>query len=424
MKRLFWIVGALIVVAAVVGYREYSPGNQKKSEAQLEEGQGRSGGGGSGRRSGGRSGGGSGRRAGGGGNVPVTIASVVQKSMPLQLTAVAAVDPYATVSVRSQNTGTLIRVHFTEGQDVKKGDLLFTIDPRAFEAALKQSQAVLAKNMAMLANAREQSRRYAELVTKEYVSREQYDQIQASANAAEAVVEADRAAVENAKVLLSYCYIYAPVDGRTGDLLVDEGNLVRINDATPLVTINQVAPIFVSFSVPEQYLTDIKDGLARGKLKIEAFIPQHESRPEVGELTFVDNTVDRTTGTIRLKGTFANPNRRLWPGQYVRVVLTLAEQPNAIVVPSQAVQTGQDKQQVFVLKSDSTVELRPVTVARTLNNDAVIEKGLQPGEQVITDGQFLLSPGTKVQVKSEGDGQGQGEEPRERARAKKKEVAS
>ena len=401
MKRIFWIGGVLLILAAVFGYREYSPGDQKKLEAQLEEGAGRSGGGGGGRRSGGRSGGGSGRRGGGGGSVPITVASVVQKNMPVQLTAVAAVDPYATVSVRTQITGTLMRVDFKEGQDVKKGDLLFTIDPRPLEAALKQAQAVLAKDMAVLENAREQARRYAELVKKEYVSREQHDQIQASSNASEATVEADRAAVENAKVQLSYCYIYSPVDGRTGDLLVDEGNLVRTNDATPLVTINQVTPIFVSFSVPEQFLTDIKDGLARGKLKVEAFIPQHESRPEVGELTFFDNTVDRTTGTIKLKATFANPNRRLWPGQFVRVALKLAEQPNAIVVPSQAIQTGQDRQQVFVLKSDSTVELRPVIVSRTLNNDAVIEKGLQPGEKVVTDGQFLLSPGTKVQVKSD-----------------------
>jgi multidrug efflux system membrane fusion protein len=321
--------------------------------------------------------------------------------MPVQLSAVGIVDAYSMVSVRSQITGTLMRVHFKEGQDVKRGDLLFTIDPRPLEAALKQAQAVLAKDMALLANAREQLRRYAELVKKQYVSQEQYDQIQASSNASEAAVEADRAAVENAKVQLSYCYIYSPVDGRTGDLLVDEGNLVRTNDATPLVTINQVMPIFVGFSLPEQFLTDIKEGLARGKLKVQAFIPQHESHPEPGELTFVDNTVDRTTGTIKLKGTFANPNRRLWPGQFVRVSVTLADQPNAIVVPSQAIQAGQDRQQVFVLKSDSTVEVRTVIVGRTLNNDAVIEKGLQPGEKVVTDGQFLLGPGTKVQVKSD-----------------------
>ena len=316
-----------------------------------------------------------------------------------------------------------MQVHFKEGQDVKKGDLLFTIDPRPFEAALKQAQAVLAKDMSMLENAREQARRYAELVKKEYVSREQYDQIQASANANEAAVEADRAAVENAKVQLSYCRLYSPLDGRTGDLLVDEGNLVRTNDATPLITINQITPIYVTFSLPEQNLIAIKEGMARGKLRVRALIPQEESRPETGLLTFVDNAVDRTTGTIKVKGTFANTDRRLWPGQFVKVVMTLADQPNAIVLPAQAIQTGQDRQQVFIVKSDSTVEVRPVIVNRTIANDAVIEKGVQPGEQVVTDGQFLLGPGTKVQVKKEGDGEGQGTRAK-RGQQKQKEVES
>jgi membrane fusion protein, multidrug efflux system len=412
MKRFFWIVGVLIVVAAVVGYREYSPGNQKKSGVQTEEGG-----------AGGRSGGRSGRRGGGGGVVPVTVASVVQKNVPVELSGIGTVEPYSTVSIRVQVTGTIQNVHFKEGQDVKKGDLLFTIDPRPFEAALKQAQAVLAKDMSMLENAREQARRYAELVKKEYVSREQYDQIQASANANEAAVEADRAAVDNAKVQLSYCRLYSPLDGRTGDLLVDEGNLVRTNDATPLITINQITPIYVTFSVPEQNLIAIKEGMARGKLRVRALIPQEESRPETGLLTFVDNAVDRTTGTIKVKGTFANTDRRLWPGQFVKVVMTLADQPNAIVLPSQAIQTGQDRQQVFIVKSDSTVEVRPVIVNRTIANDAVIEKGVQPGEQVVTDGQFLLGPGTKVQVKKEGDGDGQA--PRAKRREQKqKEVES
>ena len=412
MKRFFWIVGVLIVVAAVVGYREYSPGNQKKSGIQTEEAG-----------AGGRSGGRSGRRGGGGGVVPVTVASVVQKNVPVELSGIGTVEPYSTVSIRVQVTGTIQNVHFKEGQDVKKGDLLFTIDPRPFEAALKQAQAVLAKDMSMLENAREQARRYAELVKKEYVSREQYDQIQASANANEAAVEADRAAVDNAKVQLSYCRLYSPLDGRTGDLLVDEGNLVRTNDATPLITINQITPIYVTFSVPEQNLIAIKEGMARGKLRVRALIPQEESRPETGLLTFVDNAVDRTTGTIKVKGTFANTDRRLWPGQFVKVVMTLADQPNAIVLPSQAIQTGQDRQQVFIVKSDSTVEVRPVVVNRTIANDAVIDKGVQPGEQVVTDGQFLLGPGTKVQVKKESDGEGQGTKAK-RGEQKQKEVES
>ena len=416
MKRFFWIVGALIVVAAVVGYREYSPGNQKKSGVQTEEG-------GAGDRSGGRSGGRSGRRGSGGGIVPVTVANVVQKSVPVELAGIGTVEPYSTVSIRVQVTGTIQNVHFKEGQDVKKGDLLFTIDPRPFEAALKQAQAVLAKDMSMLENAREQARRYAELVKKEYVSREQYDQIQASANANEAAVEADRAAVENAKVQLSYCRLFSPVDGRTGDLLVDEGNLVRTNDATPLITINQITPIYVTFSLPEQNLAAIKEGMARGKLRVRALIPQEENRPELGFLTFVDNAVDRTTGTIKVKGTFANTDRRLWPGQFVKVVMTLADQPNAIVLPSQAIQTGQDRQQVFIVKSDSTVEVRPVIVNRTIDNDAVIDKGVQPGEQVVTDGQFLLGPGTKVQVKKEGEGERDGTRAKRREQ-KQKEVES
>lgn len=333
--------------------------------------------------------------------MPVTVADVIQKNIPLQLEAVGAVEAYSTVSMRSQVTGTVTQVHFKEGQDVKLGDLLFTIDPRPFEAALKQAEANLAKDVAVLANAREQARRYAELVKKQYVSQEQYDQIRTNADANEAAVEADKAAAESAKVQLSYCRIYSPVTGRTGSLLVNEGNLVRTNDATALVTINQVSPIYVTFSVPEQNLPEIKRRLAAAKLKVAAVMPGSEDRPEGGELSFIDNAVDKTTGTIKLKGTFANADRRLWPGQFVKAVLKLADQPDMIVIPSQAVQTGQEGDHVFVVKPDSTVELRSVVVNRTLGGAAVIGKGLQPGEKVVTDGQFLLGPGSKVQFKKE-----------------------
>lgn len=374
MKRNLWIGVTLILVVAVVAYGRLAPGLGKKPE----------------------------RRGGGRQAVPVEVASVAQKNIPLQLIAVGTVEAYSTVAVRAQVTGTLTRVHFKEGQDVKQGDLLITIDPRPFEAALKQAEAILARDMAQLENARQQARRYAELIKKEYVSREQYDQIQANANALEAVVDADRAAVETTRVQLSYCHIYSPVDGRTGDLLVDEGNLVRVNDATALFTINQIAPIFVTFSLPEQNLPEITSRMAGSNLKVDAVIPQNEDRPEVGQLSFIDNAVDRTTGTIRLKAAFANGNRRLWPGQFVKAVLKLADQPDAIVIPSQAVQTGQDGQHVFVLQPDSTVEVRPVVVSRTVGGDAVIEKGLEPGEKVVTDGQFLLGRGSKVQVKKDG----------------------
>ena len=377
MKRYAWLAVILIAVAAVVGYGQLTSGTGKKPE------------------SGGRS---EGRAA-----VPVVVASVVQKNMPVQLEAVGSVEAFSTVSIRTQVTGTITQVHFKEGQDVKQGDLLFTIDTRPFEAALKQAEANLARDAAVLANAREQARRYAELVKKQYVSQEQYDQVKTNADALEGSVDADKAAIENAMVQLSYCRIYSPVTGRTGGLLVNEGNLVRTNDATALVTINQVSPIYVTFAVPEQNLSEIRKRLSAGKLKIQA-LSQGEDSPEEGELSFIDNAVDRTTGTIKLKGTFGNGNRRLWPGQFVKAALKLNDHTDAIVVPSQAVQTGQTGQHVFVLKDGSAVDIRPVVISRSLNGESVVEKGLQPGEQVVTDGQFLLGPGSKVQVKNGQEG--------------------
>ncbi|HBH97132.1 MAG TPA: efflux RND transporter periplasmic adaptor subunit, partial [Candidatus Omnitrophica bacterium] len=235
------------------------------------------------------------------------------------------------------------------------------------------------------------------------VSQEQYDQIRTNAGAPEAVVQADKAAVENAKVQLGYCYIYSSVTGRTGSLLVSEGNLVRVNDATPLLVINQVSPIYVNFSVPEQHLSEIKKRMASGQLKVDAIFPQNEDLGEQGVVSFVDNAVDRTTGTIRLKGTFANSSRRLWPGQFVNALVTLATQPDAVVVPAQAVQAGQDGQHVFVVTSEKTAELRKVVVNRTVDGEAVIEEGLKPGETVVTDGQFQLAPGVKVETKKQAE---------------------
>jgi multidrug efflux system membrane fusion protein len=344
--------------------------------------------------------------AGGGGRsrgsavVPVMVVTAVQKAVPLQIRAVGNVEAFSTVSVKSQVTGVLNQAHFKEGQDVKKGQLLFTIDPRPLEAALKQAEANLARDSAQLRNMREQVRRYAELVEKQYVSREQYDQIKTNADAAEAVVNADKAAVENAKVQLSYCYIYSPVNGRVGSLLVNEGNLVRVNDGAPLVVINQINPIYVTFAVPEQHLADLKRHSAKGALSIDASFASDEGRPEQGKLDFIDNAVDRATGTVKLKGVFSNSERRLWPGQFVNVALTLTTQPDAVVIPSEAIQVGQDGQHVFVLKEDNRVEMRPVTLARTDEGEAIISKGLSPGEQVVREGQFLLGPGSRVEVKN------------------------
>ncbi len=331
--------------------------------------------------------------------VPVMVATVAQKTVPVQIKAIGNVEAYSTVGVKSQIGGELSQVHFREGQDVKKGDLLFTIDPRPYEAALKQAEANLAKDTAQLDNAREEVRRYAELVKKGYVAQEQYDQIRTNNAALEATVNADKAMVENARLQLKYCYIYSPITGRTGNLQSNQGNLIKANADTSIVTVNQVQPIYVTFSVPEQYLSDIKKYMASGKLKVGAVIGNEEDRPEEGVLTFVDNTVDVATGTIKMKATFANRERRLWPGQFVNAVMTLTSQPNAIVAPSAAVQTGQKGQFVFVVKSDLTVESRPVNVSRTSGDESVIENGLQPGERVVTDGQLRLVPGAVVEIK-------------------------
>ncbi len=400
MKRSLLIITLLVVVGAFAGFQQYSSwslnrsqnNNAEKTQAGAEQSSprpGRADGQARGGAPGGRS-----REA-----VPVLVATAIQKSVPVQLRAVGNVEPYTTVAIKSQVTGVLMQAHFKEGQDVKKGQQLFTVDPRPFEAALRQAEANMQRDNAQLKNLREQVRRYAELVEKQYVSREQYDLIKTNADAAEAVVEADKAAVENAKVQLSYCYIYSPVNGRVGSLLVNEGNLVRVNDAAPLVVINQVNPIYVTFSVPEQHLSDLKRHMSSGTLSVDASFQSDDGRPEQGKLEFVDNAVDRSTGTIKLKAAFANTDRRLWPGQFINVALTLSTEPNAVVVPSEAVQVGQEGQHVFVVQPDKRVEVRPVTLGTTSGGEAVITKGLAAGEQIVREGQFLLGPDSRIEIK-------------------------
>lgn len=342
--------------------------------------------------------------------VPVTVAAGVQKPVRVELRAIGSVEASNSVQIKSQVTGQLMRVHFTEGKDVKEGDLLFTIDPRPFEMARTQAEANLVKDRVQLENARTEARRYAELFQKGYVSREQYDQFQTSSDALEATANADKAAVENAKLQLSYCYIRSPITGRTGSVLVDLGNMVKANDDNKyLVAIYQIQPINVTFAVPQQHLAEVRARMAGGPLRVDAVIPG-ESRPvAAGALTFIDNSVDTKTGTITLKGTFENKDRALWPGLYVDVVLTLKVEPDAIVAPSEAVQSGQSGQFVFVVKDDLTVESRPVTVSRTVDREAVITKGLKPGERVVTEGQLRLVPGTSVEIKTpEPQASGQG----------------
>ena len=330
--------------------------------------------------------------------VPVTVESVIQKAVPVQIHAIGNVEAYSSVSIKSRVSGELTRVYFREGQDINKGDMLFTIDSAPFKTALESAQANLAKDTALAKKAEEDVRRYTELYRDELVSRSQYEQIFSTAEALKATVEGDKAAVENARLQLNYCSISAPISGRTGSLLVNEGNLIKANDDKPMVVINKIQPVYVSFSVPENNLPEIKKYMASGKLNVEASVSKEDKRPEKGVLTFVDNTVDTATGTIRLKAAFDNKGRALWPGQFVNVQITLATIHDTVVVPSQAVQTGQQGQFVFVIKAD-TAELRPVNAGITHEDMTVIEKGLAPGEQVVTDGQMLLMPGAKVEVK-------------------------
>jgi multidrug efflux system membrane fusion protein len=330
--------------------------------------------------------------------VPVTIGSAVQKNIPVQARAIGTVEAYSTVSVKTMVGGQIVKVGFSEGHDVRKGDLLFEIDPAPYEAALKMAESARTRDIALKENAEKEVRRYASLVEKNLVPRQQYDQIVSSAAALEATVQADTAAVENARVQLAYCFIRSPIDGRTGSLLVQQGNVVKANDAT-LVTINQVVPIRVSFSLPEQYLADVRRYKAAGTLKVEAMPQDGKADPVPGTLSFIGNAVDAATGTIQLKGTFPNTDRRLWPGQFANVVLTLTVRSGAVVVPSEAIQTGQQGQYVFVVRPDLTVEARPVVAGEALGGETVIAKGVVAGETVVTDGQLRLVPGTRVEPK-------------------------
>jgi len=331
--------------------------------------------------------------------VPVTVARVEQKAMPMQIRAIGTVQPVSTVAVRALVGGELTRVYFHEGDDVRRGQPLFAIDPRPYAAALQQAEANLARDEANYRNAQSEAARYAELVKKDYVTKEEYEKITSGAEAAKAVVAADRAAVENARLQLSYCNIASPLDGRTGSLMVHPGNIVHANDTNPLLVINQVTPVYVQFAIPETQLGELR---ARGGMNVPVSAAPQKGGVAIaaGRLTFIDNAVDSTTGTITLKALFANQNRALWPGQFVTVAVTLQERPHAVVIPSQAVQTGQRGQYVYVVKQDRSVEMRPVRVAESVDQQSIIESGVNPGETVVTDGQLRLTPKSHVDVKN------------------------
>jgi membrane fusion protein, multidrug efflux system len=363
----------------------------------------------------------------GGGPVPVTVRKVVRRDVPIDLQVVGNVEAYLTVTAKSQVSGEITQAFFHEGDFVKKGDQLFTIDSRTYQAQLNQAQANLIKDGATLAQARAnlirdqaqqeyaqaETDRYAKLFDHRLVSKEQVEQIRASARAAGAAVSADEAAiqsaqasmkateaiVENAKVMMGYTVIRSPLDGRTGNLDVKQGNVVNTNSS--LMTINQVEPIYVTFAVPEDRLKSVKKGQ-----KVIVSAQDDASVSQTGTLTFIDNTVDSTTGTIRLKATFPNADHKLWPGEFIRVTLRLATQSDALVVPNQVVQTGQDGMYVFVVKPDNTVESRPVVTGARVDQDLVIEKGLEAGETVVLEGQLRLAPGSRVQLPGEGRGGG------------------
>ena len=335
--------------------------------------------------------------------VPVTAAQAVLKTVPVRLTAVGNVEPYTSVAVKARVDGQLVSVGFKEGDRVKKGDVLFQIDPRPYQAALAQAQANLAKDQASLDRAKTQDARYQDLLRQNFISKDAYEQVRTTVQTSVATVDADKAAVENTRLSLDYCTIRSPLDGYAGRILIQQGNLIKANDANPLVTINQIVPVYASFAVPEQNLAVIREHQAAGDLSVQASLPSGTHAPVAGRLSFIDNSADTTTGTIRLKAQFANADTALWPGQFVSVTMTLYQQPNALVAPSQAIQNGPNGQYVFVVKPDKTVEVRNVKVDRAVGDDTVVAEGLKPGETVVTGGQLRLAPGSRVKIQGEKD---------------------
>jgi len=358
--------------------------------------------------------------------VPVSVAVAARETVPLEIRAVGSVEASATVQVESQITGVLINVRFVEGSYINKNDLLFEIDPRPYREALRQAEAAVAKDraqlqqaeanhardLAQLSNAEADAARYEALTKQGIVPIQQYDQSrtnaealreaaradQAATESARASLESDLAAVDRAKLDLEYCEISSPISGRAGNLLVQAGNLVKANADVPLVVIKQDRPIFVTFGVPEIHLAAIRQSSAAHQLPVTVSLQNDPNKSARGILSVIDNTVDPNTGTIRLKATFNNEDRLLWPGEFVNVVLTLDTRSDATVVPSEAVQPGQNGQFVYIVKPDHTVEPRIVTVGPSVGRNVIIDKGVSPGETVVTDGQLRLFPGARIQA--------------------------
>lgn len=330
---------------------------------------------------------------------PVTVEPVTQQSVPLRIQGIGNVEAFSTVAVKARTDGQIIAVGFKEGEEVKKGQVLFKIDPRPFEAALRQAEANALRDAAASEQARSQEKRYQDLLEKNFVSKEAYAQIRTNATTAEATARASQAALDNAKLNVEYCTITAPIEGYSGKIQIQLGNLVKANDVNSLVVINQVHPIYVSFALPEQRLAEVRKYMASNSLAVEALSPgSDKAAAAAGVLIFVDNAVDPSTGTIKLRARFANKENALWPGQFVGVSVRLFEQPDAIVIPSTAVQTGPQGQYVYVIGQDMLADVRKIEVQRTEGDHTIVARGLVKGEQVVTRGQLRLGPKTRVQI--------------------------
>ena len=334
--------------------------------------------------------------------VPVSVAPALQQSVPVRLQAIGNVEAFSTVAVKARVDGQIVAVNFKEGQETRKGEVLFRIDPRPFEAALKQAEANALRDAAARDQARSQERRYQELLEKNFVSKEAYAQIATNAQIAEATARASQAALENARLNLEYCTIASPLEGYVGKVLLQVGNLVKANDVNPLLVINQVRPIYVNFAVPEQTLPAIRRYMGAGPLAVEVALSGEAKTLADGKLIFVDNAVDPSTGTIRLRARFDNKDATLWPGQFVTVRVRLYDQTDAILIPARSVQTGPDGQYVYVIKTDMTAELRRITVERS-EGDHVVVKGVARDERVVARGALRLAPGTRVEIRDSAD---------------------
>lgn len=368
-SRLFWLVFAALLSAGG-GYFLFGPGSQ--SPNQTKEGRSRA-----------------------AGAVPVVLATAKTEAVPVAIRAVGNAQAFATVAIKSRVDGQIMKVRFVDGQLVKKGDPLYEIDPRPFQMQLKQATGVLARDQAQLANSRIELKRTEDLHRKGYASQQQLDLARTTVATLEETIKTDEAAIDAVRLQLRYTEIDSPIDGRAADTQVDAGNLVKANDV-PLVVINTTKPIYVTFSVPEQYAFEIHQRMAAAKLEVNVTAPNVRHPPQKGVVTFINNAIDSTTGTVLVKATLANHDESLLPGQFVNVVLRLATIPDAVVIPSQAVQAGQKGDYVYVVKPDKTAEIRPVVIGETTGSDVVIRSGIKAGEQVVTDGQLRLHPGART----------------------------